>query len=140
MSTRTDTESANTSNEPPAFGERVTILGLNPVAVILMIAAGCLAGALWGVYTENWVLVTAEAPSVAGLLLVAALAPATTSRTVLVRAASIVALLCLFEMAIATWVFRISGTRLAVILGLSSGLTVGVVVAWWAWGHPKQPA
>ena len=131
VTAQTSTESANPTNEQLTTEEPMSFRGFNRLAAILMIAAGCLAGAVWGVYTENWVLVAAEVPSVVGLLLVAALAATTTSRSVLVRAASIVGLLCLVEMAIATWVVEISGTRLAGVVALSSGLTTAVGVAWW---------
>lgn len=84
-----------------------------------------------GLYTGNWLLAAAEAPSVVGLLLVAFLARTATSGSALVKAASVVGLLCIAELAVATIVFDAHGTQLAVIVILSTGLTAAAGVAYW---------
>lgn len=107
------------------------ILRLSPIRLILLIAAACLGIGLWGAATGNWVLAASAAPSVVGLVIVAALARTLTSGSTLAKAAAIVGLVCLIEIAIAVVIVEARGLQLALTVVITTGLTVVLGVAYW---------
>ena len=124
---------AEPENRPSRKGNvsSLRLFGFSPAVLLLAFAAACLAIGLWGVYTGNWVLVTAEAPSVIGLVIVAMLVRVATSGGALAKAAATVGFVCLLEIAVAAFVLNAHGLRLAVIVALSTGLTVVAGAAYW---------
>ena len=131
MKTTPYAEEAVHSSRRARDARSFTILKLSPIRVILLLAAACLGIGLWGALTGNWVLAASEAASVVGLLIVAGLARTLTSGSALAKAAAIVGLVCLVEIAIAVLIVGARGLQLALTVVLTTGLTVALGVAYW---------
>ncbi|MGI9659872.1 MAG: hypothetical protein ACR2OD_13255 [Gaiellaceae bacterium] len=114
-----------------ASGTTLTSLRLSPTRLILLIAAACLGIGLWGAFTGNWVLAASEAPSVVGLLIVAALARTLSTGSALTKATAVVGLICLVEIAIAVLIVDARGLQLALIVVVTTGLTIVAGVVYW---------
>ena len=107
-----------------------TIGGFAPSTIVLFVGATCLAGLIWGAVDSNWVLVATEAPAVVALGFVWLFARANESGNRVAIIAAAIGALCTVELWIATAVLYARGTTLAIIVAVSTGLTVAIGGLW----------
>lgn len=120
--------------------QRHRLAGFAPSTIVLIVAASCLLGLLWGVFDSNWVLVATELPAVVALVGVWAFARANESGHRVALIASAIGALCAVELWIATAVLDARGMQLAVLVASSTGLTVAVLAGWAIWAHHRSTA
>lgn len=123
-------DGGKTSNGDSAPGRR-RFLGMSPGVVLLVVAATCALGILWGAVDRNWVLVATEVPSVAALLIVWFLTRHRKARSEAMKAAGAIGLLCAVELLMITVVFDTRGLQLAVAVAGSTAAVGGIAVTVW---------
>ena len=85
-------------------------------SVVLLVAATCFLGVIWGAVDGNWVLVAAEVPAVLALGLVWIMTRNRDTKSEAAKAASVIGLLCVVELWLATSVFDLRGVELAALV------------------------
>lgn len=125
------------SDQRDIVKERQGTAGFGPSTVILVVAATCLLGLIWGAIDSNWVLVATETPVVLALLAVWTFARANRSGNQATVIASAIGALCAVELWIATAVLHASGSTLAVIVAGSTAATFAAGGVWALWAHHK---